>query len=144
MFCDNCGTKLGVKRHSHSRHLCRACAETAGSEIEINAKILVVGRELERQDWTRMSGPEAWNFCEARARAHGAGTDRRADRKAIATGALWFVMEGGSTGTAEGEALDAAEIEAEPSDSDRWAERENATYGKREPKGGAKSGCFDV
>src|SRR5262252_1224951 len=120
MFCDNCETKLGVKLHSHSRHLCRACAETALSEIEINAKILVVGRELERQNWARMSGPEVWNFCEARAREHGAGTDRRADRKVIAAGAMRFVIDGGCSAPHPGEELDAAEMEAEPTDADKW------------------------
>jgi hypothetical protein len=111
------------------------------TENQIKAKILIVGRWLERQDWTRMRGKQAFDICEHAAHDHGA-TDP-ADIEKIATGAMVYVMEGGSAGH-PGEALDVAEMEAEPSDSDRWAERENATYGKREPKGGAKAGCFDV
>jgi hypothetical protein len=111
------------------------------TENQIKAKILTTGRALERADWQNMKGEAAWKFCELHARMGGVHDPKELEQ--IVTGAMVYVMEGGSIGH-PGEALDVAEIEAEPSDSDRWTERENATYGKREPKGGAKAGCYDV
>src|SRR5262245_12005105 len=112
------------------------------TDNQIKAKILTTGRALERADWQGMNAKAAQKFCEIHARFSGVHDPE--DLEKIVTGAMVWVMEGGTAGHAEGEPLDLAEIEAEPSDSDTWAERENATYGKREPNGGAKAGCLDV
>src|SRR5262245_45139894 len=111
------------------------------TENQIKAKILTTGRALERADWQGMKAEAAQKFCEIHARFGGVHDPE--DLEKIVTGAMVWVMEGGTAGHAEGEQLDQAEIAAEPSDADHWIERENAPLVKREPEG-KKAGCFDI
>src|SRR5262245_1385082 len=111
------------------------------TENQIKAKILTNGRALERDDWQGMKAEAAWKVCENHARMGGVHDED--DLQKIVTGAMVWVMEGGTAGQAEGEELDAAEIAAEASDSDTWAERENAQLIKPQPEG-KREGCFDV
>src|SRR5262249_1169346 len=48
-------------------------AKQAGkmTENQIKAKILIVGRALERADWQSMKGEAAWKWCELHARMGG-------------------------------------------------------------------------
>jgi hypothetical protein len=88
-------------------------AKQAGklTENQIKAKILTTGRALERADWQSMKSEAAYKFCEIHARM--GGVHDAAALEKIVTGAMVWVMEGGTAGHAEGEELDAAEIDAQ-------------------------------
>ena len=92
------------------------------TENQIKAKILTTGRALERADWQNRKAEAAAKFCEIHARF--GGVHDAADLEKIVTGAMQFVIDGGTSAPHPGAALDEAEIEAEPSDSDMWLERE--------------------
>jgi len=90
------------------------------TENQIKAKILITGRALERADWRSMKAEAAHKWCELYARF--AGCHDPAELERIATGAMLYVMEGGSSAPHPGEALDEAEIEAD-APPDRWEAR---------------------
>src|SRR5262245_58495292 len=89
------------------------------TEIQINAKILSTGRALERADWVNMDSEAAKKFCEIHARM--GGCHDAEDLEKIVTGAMVFVMEGGSANH-PGEALDQEEIHAETAQPLRYDE----------------------
>jgi hypothetical protein len=81
------------------------------SNNEIKAKILTIGRQLERVEWHLMKVPEAEAWCKKKAQE--AGVTSPEDLAAIAMGAMAYVLEGGSTAEHPGAALDESEIDAE-------------------------------
>ena len=62
------------------------------TENQINAKALIIGRELERTNWYDMSGEESWKWCIEKAKKSGAVL--LTDREKIAYAAMMYIANG--------------------------------------------------